>query len=334
MAQRFFPSVLLVTAAFFASAQAQLPTPTLHAIHPPGGQAGTTVEVRLRGENLDDLSALVFSEESIRAERVMLPAGPIWPEPRPDGLKFRVTIPPDVPSGLYHEARSGTLAWGTDDASKEALHGRLSAGLPLSVLGDEPQLLTVSAKEDQLWTVELGKTLEIPLQITRHESIKGGVTVAPQGLPGFTRPPNVTIAEKDREGVLKIRFRQDRRNKPFAGRGTLLLRATATASYRVNPEAVARLDRWKQELEARAAEFAAAKEGRRIRRRQGWGTGKASQDRPPGTRQAANPSCRAGQSEGGEVPCLVEPHPPRDCRTEEQEEVVAHALCPEPVFPR
>ena len=35
----------------------------------------------------------------------MLPADEIWPEPRQDGLKFKVNIAENVPAGIY-EART------------------------------------------------------------------------------------------------------------------------------------------------------------------------------------------------------------------------------------
>ncbi len=88
-----------------ALARAQFPSPEIDTLFPPGGQAGTTFQVELTGTDLDDLTGLRFTDPSITAEPVILPADEIWPEPRPDGLKFTVRIEANVPAGM-HEVRS------------------------------------------------------------------------------------------------------------------------------------------------------------------------------------------------------------------------------------
>jgi len=59
---------------------------------PMGGKAGTTVEVAVTGEHLDDAGDLTFSDPRITAKR------------KPDSDRYTVTIAPDCPVGLY-EAR-------------------------------------------------------------------------------------------------------------------------------------------------------------------------------------------------------------------------------------
>ena len=63
---------------------AQLPVPRLHAVFPPGGAAGSTVEVTVTGSDLDEATGLVFSDPRIVGTpvpgssdrfRVPLPAG-------------------------------------------------------------------------------------------------------------------------------------------------------------------------------------------------------------------------------------------------------------------
>src|SRR5687768_12447927 len=71
-----------------ATASAQLPVARLHAVFPPGGQAGSSVEVKLTGQDLDDAKELRFSHPGITAE----PA---------EGGKFKVAIAADVPLGTY-----------------------------------------------------------------------------------------------------------------------------------------------------------------------------------------------------------------------------------------
>lgn len=110
---RFLSFTLLF--GFFAAQQllAQLPTPTLDTIYPPGGQAGKTVDVVLTGTDLDDLTELRFTHEGIKGAPVMLPADEIWPEPRHDGLKFTVTIAENVPAGTYEVRTVGKTGMST-----------------------------------------------------------------------------------------------------------------------------------------------------------------------------------------------------------------------------
>ncbi len=81
------------------SARAQLPIARLSAIFPPGGKAGSTVEVSLTGTDLDDANRLLFSQTNIVAQ----PKPGATDQP-PESNRFIVTIGADVPVGFY-EAR-------------------------------------------------------------------------------------------------------------------------------------------------------------------------------------------------------------------------------------
>ena len=88
--------ICLAWLALTLSALAQsviLPTPRLLTITPMGGQVGTTVEVALTGEVLEDVTELLFSTPKVTAK-------PKTGEPN----KFLVTIAPDAPVGV-HDAR-------------------------------------------------------------------------------------------------------------------------------------------------------------------------------------------------------------------------------------
>jgi len=76
------------------SSRAEYPAYQLHAVFPPGGRAGTTVEVELTGAELELAEGLWFDHPGLRA---------VKPEDA-DGPKFTVTIAPDVPLGA-HDAR-------------------------------------------------------------------------------------------------------------------------------------------------------------------------------------------------------------------------------------
>lgn len=75
-----------------------LPAPRLLTTMPMGGQVGTTVEVTISGDNLDNADQLTFSDSRIKATRKLDAAG--QPEPN----KYVVTIAAECPPGLY-EAR-------------------------------------------------------------------------------------------------------------------------------------------------------------------------------------------------------------------------------------
>ncbi|WP_397383411.1 PPC domain-containing protein [Prosthecobacter sp.] len=77
-------------AASALAQQVTLPLPRLLTVMPMGGQAGTTVEVTITGENTENISELMFSTPKITAKPV---AG--------TENKFTVSIAADAPVGVY-----------------------------------------------------------------------------------------------------------------------------------------------------------------------------------------------------------------------------------------
>ena len=75
--------------------QVCLPSPRLLTIMPMGGQAGTSVEVSITGENAEDVSALLFSTPKIIAKPVLGADG------KAVESKFLVAIAADAPVGVY-----------------------------------------------------------------------------------------------------------------------------------------------------------------------------------------------------------------------------------------
>lgn len=97
MSSRFLCLLAFLAAPVMAQ-QVTLPLPRLLTVMPMGGQVGTTVEVAITGESLEDVTALQFSSSKITAKPVLDPAG------KPVDNKFSVTIAPDAPAGV-HDAR-------------------------------------------------------------------------------------------------------------------------------------------------------------------------------------------------------------------------------------
>ncbi len=121
--RRLLPAVALVLPFLLfpgpAAAQKQ-PAPTqgvpqLYVVMPTGGQAGSTVEVTVSGQGLEEAQSLLFSQPGIKAELLSPPpgaAGTQKPDPKKvqgkqrqgqpamtAALKFKVNIPPDTPLG-------------------------------------------------------------------------------------------------------------------------------------------------------------------------------------------------------------------------------------------
>jgi hypothetical protein len=89
MLTRFILTLALASAPCLAQ-QVTLPLPRLLTVFPMGGKAGTSVEVTITGEHLEDVSALTFSSPKITAKPV---AGA--------ENKFSVNIAADAPVGVY-----------------------------------------------------------------------------------------------------------------------------------------------------------------------------------------------------------------------------------------
>lgn len=74
------------------TASAQIPGPFLQAVSPPGGRAGSAVEVAIAGENLEGVDALWLDHPALVATRL-------------NASTFRVAIAPDAPLG-HHDLRA------------------------------------------------------------------------------------------------------------------------------------------------------------------------------------------------------------------------------------
>jgi hypothetical protein len=72
-----------------------LPAPHLLTMMPMGARAGTTVEVTITGEHIEDVSRLIFSNPKITAKPAIDAAGKVVEN------KFLVTVAADAPAGVY-----------------------------------------------------------------------------------------------------------------------------------------------------------------------------------------------------------------------------------------
>jgi len=85
--------------------RAQLPTSDLQEIYPPVAAAGSSVEVKVVGENLADLKRLRFDEPRIKAPPVLRPEDDFYPTRQTVDYHFQVDVPAATTPGIY-EVRS------------------------------------------------------------------------------------------------------------------------------------------------------------------------------------------------------------------------------------
>lgn len=141
---------------------------------------------------------------------------------------------------IVRGARSASIIWGKRVFGNQAqVRSRLDLETVLSVLDQEVEPTRIELKEDKVWTVEMGNALELPIKLVGTGSRVGGLVVNVHGFPGLYRAaPNVTIGDKDSEGILKIDFKPSANFAVAPGRYQFVLQGVGNTLYRQNPGAV------------------------------------------------------------------------------------------------
>jgi hypothetical protein len=141
-----------------------LPSTRLLTVFPPGGKAGTTVEVAFTGADLEEPEQMLFSHPGIKAEPIVPPIPPPadpknppkQPPPRPPVTKFKVTIPADVSLGV-HDVRI-VNKWGVSNPRA-------------FVVGDLTEVLEKEPNDD------IDKAQRVELNSTINGNLTGPVDV-------------------------------------------------------------------------------------------------------------------------------------------------------------
>ncbi|HEY1190207.1 MAG TPA: PPC domain-containing protein [Gemmata sp.] len=131
----------LLAAPLAVAQQASYPAPLLKAVTPPGGRAGTTVEVTLVGDDIDETTALHFSDPGLKAERLPdPPADPKQKNPPPPPIRFKITIPANAPHGIHDVRAVGK--WGISNPRAFVVGGlpEVSAKEPNSDVPDAQRI--------------------------------------------------------------------------------------------------------------------------------------------------------------------------------------------------
>ncbi len=95
--------LLLATCPLFA----QLPATRLGSVVPSGGTPGSTFDVTIGGEDLDDVAGLHFSHPAIAAKPKMAEPGPFDQGPQVVPNQFVVSVPAGTPLGIYEVRAQG-----------------------------------------------------------------------------------------------------------------------------------------------------------------------------------------------------------------------------------
>ncbi len=142
---RFVACALALAAGFAPLALAQLPVTQLTSLFPPGGKPGSTVEMTVGGNDLEEADKLLFSHPGITAVAKMSTPTELEPTAKPVPGQFTVTIAGDVPPGIY----------------EATVIGRFGMSNPRQfAVGTLNELL------DQGGNNEAGKALDVPVGTT------------------------------------------------------------------------------------------------------------------------------------------------------------------------
>jgi hypothetical protein len=135
-----------------------LPAPRLLLLTPPGGRAGTTVEVTLTGQDLERPEGLLFDDPGLKAEPVPEP-----PAPPPDPKKPAPPRPPGQPPGQVSVKFKVAIAAGAAPGNHDLhLLNKWGVSNPRTfVVGDLPEALEKEPNNDvdQAQRVALNSTV-------------------------------------------------------------------------------------------------------------------------------------------------------------------------------
>jgi len=131
-----------------------LPRALLVELSPCGGRVGTTLDVTLRGVDLDETDALVFSDPRIQAQALREDTGSFDRPAELVPLKFRITVPDTVEPGVY-------------DVRARGIYGV-----------SNPRAFVVSRADFVLEVENNGATIESAQTVTLDASVYGKISGA------------------------------------------------------------------------------------------------------------------------------------------------------------
>ena len=124
--------------------------------------------------------------------------------------------------------RSASPVNAVTDFNKQRLRTRMETEMALSVISSEAAPATISMKDPNPLTVEIGQPLKIPFNFSADKEVKGNVVVTPIGFPTMKKPPALNITADKKEGTVTINFTSSNDFKPTAGEYSFVLRGLGT----------------------------------------------------------------------------------------------------------
>ncbi|MDF1752115.1 MAG: hypothetical protein P1U89_04980 [Verrucomicrobiales bacterium] len=151
---------------------------------------------------------------------------------------------------LSRPVNLGSLVLGIPDYNTARLRPRLDIDFPLAVSGSESSPVKIEVGNENKFSVEIGKKLEIPVKLVNRNGLKGNLTITPVELKGMSKPPTLAISDKDTEGKLKLDFTpKNNVFTPQVGTWSFVLKGTGVMSYQRNPAAAEKLAKEKKHVE-------------------------------------------------------------------------------------
>lgn len=237
---RAFGFMLAVFVTCVSTAIAQLPAPDLSRLNPPAARAGETLNVSLYGSNLGELTELRFTHPGITAERVMQKPDEFFPEPRPVGSSFSVTVAESVPPGIYEARAVSYLGISTarafviapadsNEVAEEGDHSTRDKAMPVEInsiiKGDVPS----RGIDWYRFTAKAGQRVLLEVQAERIDSRMDGLLIV-YDLDGREVSRNREVYGRD--PFLEISAKQDA--EYFLAVSDILYRGGAEHFYRLS----------------------------------------------------------------------------------------------------
>lgn len=147
---------------------------------------------------------------------------------------------------VAHEARGGSVLWQAQvQQQNQTADARMTRNIALAVCGTEDAPYNVELAEEKVFGASRAGKLEIPLKATRRGDFKGAIALVAVGLPQNVKINNMNIDAGKSDAKLAF----DIPNNAPVGTYSFYLTAASQVPYKRNPDAAARADEAKKELD-------------------------------------------------------------------------------------
>ncbi|HAM71344.1 MAG TPA: hypothetical protein DCM86_06850 [Verrucomicrobiales bacterium] len=105
---------------------------------------------------------------------------------------------------LLREARGATLLWGTGNYETDGPQSRMTRGLALGVLGEDPTPLRMAPADPKPFEATVGGKLTIPIQLTRNAEFPGPTKLRLLGHPALGTGKELDVDKGATNGVFEV----------------------------------------------------------------------------------------------------------------------------------